>query len=845
MLEPRPNLGALFLSVLLATHLSGCGDTTPDFEPPDTYDTSPLRVSIPIDEVRFLWTPVSAEYRLTQIAEACGLESELIAGGERLILESLETSIDVVDLTAKEFAAGFRGLDEVKQCFRLEAKNTAGDWVEIIYEIALFRANKQIQFDWDEVDGAILYRLTQTKGRYPLFAGPEAANVYASAADATMEFPGDVLGQRFPLSVLLFDWAESRFTLEACVDVDGDDVCDDWQFIGEQDTAGGAFGLIRNYTETDIYANSLRSQLAFGYDFALSEDGTTMAAGAIGETSVPPEQQELDLTIQPDSTLGNPPYIGRELQFAWDAVQDATQYRLVQIAGDTTVIDSEITVDQRFEISVDEDGNETEVEVSVYLEKIDILSPEFDSATLGFSLEAIIPDIGWQEIPLGVGFDWKYVSSVAVKNSGAVFVYDLETNGSVKVKSPLVDAGDQFGGAVALSDDGQILVVAAPGEDSDSAGIQAAPTLLLDNNDAFESGAVYVYLLTGNQWDLEAYIKAPVVDPAILNEDGFPEDFGDFFGWAIGLSGDGTTLAISARFEDSDSSGPENNDIANSGAVFVYRRAAGIWTQEAYLKASNLEDADAFGEAVTISADGNYLAVSTIFEDSDGSAPGSNTRVDSGAVYVFARDPATAEWSETAYLKASNAGAGDHFGQSVSFDAEANILAVGAPNEDQDIGGVVAVNSGDGSGNGNMGAAYLFERSGSGVDSVWQQKNFYFKASNQFPGAHFGQSVALSSGGDYLVVGAWDDASPSTGINGGQNSFGLPGAGAAYVFERQFDNNDMWRQIAFIKAPTPTSYLHFGSVLDMALNGEILGVAGTSLGSDNVITGRPGNVYLY
>ena len=55
----------------------------------------------------------------------------------------------------------------------------------------------------------------------------------------------------------------------------------------------------------------------------------------------------------------------------------------------------------------------------------------------------------------------------------------------------------------------------------------------------------------------------------------------------------------------------------------------------------------------------------------------------------------------------------------------------------------------------------------------------------------------------------------------------------------------MWRQIAFIKAPEQSSFLHFGSVLDMARNGDILGVAGTSLGLNNVISGRPGNVYLY
>jgi len=130
------------------------------------------------------------------------------------------------------------------------------------------------------------------------------------------------------------------------------------------------------------------------------------------------------------------------------------------------------------------------------------------------------------------------------------------------------------------------------------------------------------------------------------------------------------------------------------------------------------------------------------------------------------------------------------------------------------------------------------------VSSSWEQKSFYFKASNPNPAAAFGQAVVLSSGGDYLAVSAWGDSSESVGVNGGQNGNRAPGSGAAYIFQRQ-GGNDSWRQIAFVKAPVQAPYLYFGSAMDMALNGALLGVAGTSLGSRGLITGSPGVVYLY
>ena len=152
-----------------------------------------------------------------------------------------------------------------------------------------------------------------------------------------------------------------------------------------------------------------------------------------------------------------------------------------------------------------------------------------------------------------------------------------------------------------------------------------------------------------------------------------------------------------------------NNDADNnegdSGAAYVFvRDGAGNWSQQGYLKASNTEANDAFGESVAIS--GNMVVVGASEEDSNATGvdgDDTNNGADgSGAVYVFIRDGAT--WSQQGYLKASNAGPLDNFG--VSAAVSGDTVVVGADLEDGNSTGV----NGDGTNNGagGSGAAYVF-----------------------------------------------------------------------------------------------------------------------------------------
>lgn len=310
-------------------------------------------------------------------------------------------------------------------------------------------------------------------------------------------------------------------------------------------------------------------------------------------------------------------------------------------------------------------------------------------------------------------------------------------------------AGDAFGASVAVSHDGSTLAVGAHDEDSSATGV--------DGNQADEmspgSGAAYVYTRQGGTWMQQAYIKASNTGPV------------DGFGTQVALSADGNTLAVSAYLEDSSATGIGGTQLDNSGtdsgAVYVFTRTGTTWTQEAYVKQSVNGANDHFGQSVTLSADGNVLAVGANGEGSIATGVGGNQIDDSapnsGAAYVFTRAGAT--WSQVAYIKASNTGVGDYFGETVSLSADGTTLAVGAYLEASNAFGV----DGDQTNNSELGAGavYVF----GGGPASWSQQA-YVKAINSFSGDEFGIAVALSGTGDVLAVGAKLEDSSATGIGG-------------------------------------------------------------------------------
>jgi hypothetical protein len=346
--------------------------------------------------------------------------------------------------------------------------------------------------------------------------------------------------------------------------------------------------------------------------------------------------------------------------------------------------------------------------------------------------------------------------------SGAVYVFTRSgTTWSQQayVKSSNTATGAQFGAWVSLSASGSILAVGAVRELS-------------------STGAAYVFTRSGTTWSQQARLEA---SNAYL---------GDQFGGSVALSGDGSTLAVSANAESSRATGidgdQDNDDASLSGAVYVFARSGATWAQQAYIKASNTGEVDFFGQVVALSFDGSTLAVSATSEDSAATGVGGNgsdnTATDSGAVYVFARVATT--WHQQAYVKAPNTAAHDEFGTSLALSGDGSTLAVGAPFEDSTaigIGGDLTDNTAT-----DAGAVYLYTRSG----ETWSHRD-YVKASNHEVGSviswfagedHFGSAVALSSDGAILAVGAPAEDSQATGVGGDETDNFDFQSGAAYVF---------------------------------------------------------------
>ena len=351
-------------------------------------------------------------------------------------------------------------------------------------------------------------------------------------------------------------------------------------------------------------------------------------------------------------------------------------------------------------------------------------------------------------------------------DAGAVYVFarsGTTWSQAAYVKASNTGAGDAFGFRVALSGDGATLAVAAVLEDSAANGIGGNQA----DNSAASAGAVYVFTRSGATWSQSAYLKASNTGA------------NDLFGRSIALSTDGSTLAVGANGEDSPATGvggsQTTNSVFESGAVYVFARSGATWSQEAYVKATNTGADDAFGVSVALSANGSTLAVGAIGEASAATGVGGNqadnTRLGSGAVYVYARSGAA--WSPQAYVKASNTDTDDQFGYSVALSADGSILAVGALAED---GAATGVDGGNSNSAPDAGAVYAFGRSG----AAWSQRG-YVKASNTDITDLFGNSVALSADGLMLAVGAPNERSAATDVDGNQADNSAPSAGAVYV----------------------------------------------------------------
>ena len=304
-----------------------------------------------------------------------------------------------------------------------------------------------------------------------------------------------------------------------------------------------------------------------------------------------------------------------------------------------------------------------------------------------------------------VGASWEDTGG---SEAGAAYVYSL--SGSVWTETAILHAsnalaGDFFGESVSLSSDGSTIVVGARGK----------------NSSGLNSGAAYVYALSGSVWTETAILRASDAQRS------------DLFGSAVGVNSDGTIVVVGATGEATGG--------FNAGAAYVFTLSGVVWTESAILRASNAQAFSIFGLSVGISSDGATIVVGAWAEVSGAST--------AGAAYVYTLSSSV--WTETAILYASNAGASDQFGRSVCISSDGSAIVVGATGED--------------TGGSDAGAAYVYRLSG----SVWNETAI-LHASDAEPFDSFGWSVSVDSNGATTIAGA-----PGEGT-GGSN------AGAAYVY---------------------------------------------------------------
>ena len=212
-------------------------------------------------------------------------------------------------------------------------------------------------------------------------------------------------------------------------------------------------------------------------------------------------------------------------------------------------------------------------------------------------------------------------SAGGLADAGAAYVYTKAAGAggwtlNTRFEQPVQSANAWFGGSVAMSGNGEVVIVGASREDD--AGYSVA-------------GALYVYRRVGAGYQLEQRISAPL-----------PQVEARFGGYGTSVSGDGSLIAV-ASFRDGAASAGVNGDMTpagtSSGAVMLYEKRASGWALKSFVKAPNPGSGDAFGYGLTLSADGKTLAVGAYGEASNATGIGGNQADNSvpsaGAVYLY------------------------------------------------------------------------------------------------------------------------------------------------------------------------------------------------------------------
>jgi lipocalin len=297
---------------------------------------------------------------------------------------------------------------------------------------------------------------------------------------------------------------------------------------------------------------------------------------------------------------------------------------------------------------------------------------------------------------------------------GAAWIYTRSSGvwsqqGNKLVGTGVIGAAYQ-GQSVSLSSDGNTAIV---GGYADNGGI----------------GAVWIFTLSGGVWTQQGNKLVGTGASGSANQ-----------GRSVSLSLDGNTAIMG---------GSSDND--NAGAVWIYTRSAGIWSQQGNKLVGKGAAYDTYqGASVAISANGN-TAILGGYRDSS----------NAGAAWIYTRSNGV--WTQQgSKLVGTGATGRANQGASVALSADGNTAIVGGPADNE-----VKIYSGSG-----IGAAWIYTR----LNGVWTQQGNKLVGTGTINYALQGHSVSLSSDGNTAIVGGYAD-------NGG--------VGAAWFFTR---SGGVWTQ---------------------------------------------------
>ena len=202
----------------------------------------------------------------------------------------------------------------------------------------------------------------------------------------------------------------------------------------------------------------------------------------------------------------------------------------------------------------------------------------------------------------------------------------------------------------------------------------------------------------------------------------------------------------------------------------------GIWTGEVKHVSPNPIDYAYFGHSVSMSSDGTKFIVGAVDEDFSG-------HTNRGAAYIFTYSGGS--WDAGERIINANGFADDRFGHSVAMSSDGTKVIVGEF---------------DGRLNGSrIGAAHIFTYDAS--NTTWGagvQINAQSGATND----HFGQSVAMSSDGTKVIVGAHNEDTGSSD------------SGAAFIYTYD-SSSSTWGSEVRVKASDAESNDYFGTSVAM------------------------------